>query len=104
MREKQAFLLRDVLHRLRTWRGRTVDVYVWEPATGWSFLGFRATVDRLDFDADLDASGGRLEVHFAEKGHILILYADLVDTVEMDGRCIEMRYRGGNTEIALSAG
>lgn len=104
MREKQAFLLRDVLQRLESWRGRTVDVYVWEPATGWSFLGFRATIDDFDFDADVDGSGGRLEINFADRRHILILYADLIDDVEMDGRCIEMRYRGGNTEIALSAG
>lgn len=101
MSDEREFLLRDVLERLQAWRGSTVAIYVWEPETGLSFLGFRATVDRLDFDADLDASGGRLEVHFAEEGHVLILYADLVDDGNVDDTRIDLQYRGGNIEIVL---
>jgi hypothetical protein len=102
MRDHQAFLLRDVLKKLHEWCGREIGVYVWDAETGWSFLGFRGTLERLDLDADIGGSDGRLEVQFAEAGHVLILYADLLDAVEIDGSRIELGYRGGNTEIALS--
>lgn len=102
MHEEEAFLLRDVPERLQQWRGTVVDVHVWEPEVGWSFVAFRATVGPLDFDADLDGSGGRLEVHFDEEGHLLVLYADLVESLHIDERSLEIEYRGGKTEIALT--
>lgn len=102
---EQSFLLRDVLQQLSRWRGELVDVAMTEPEVGMFFAAFRATIDRLELDADLDASGGRLAVVFHEPGHELVLYADLVDGVAITASWhMEVIYRGGNLEMQLVEG
>lgn len=103
--DSSAFWLRDAMQQLWLWRGRVVDIAIQEPEVGLFFAAFRATIETLELDPDLDGSGGRLQVYFREPGHDLVLYADLVvDVAVAGGWHMAIVYRGGNLEIELAEG
>lgn len=93
--------LRDVVGLLEQWRGRKADCHVWDALTNSSIAAFRATIGDLEIEPDRDDAEARVEVHFKEPGHLLVLYSRLVDSVTIEARRIDLQYRGGNLEIAV---
>lgn len=67
--------LRDVVGLLEQWRGRKTDCHVWDALTNSSIPAFRATIGDLEIEPDRDDAEARVEVHFKEPGHLLVLYS-----------------------------